>query len=369
MNKTRVLVFVVVSILLIFLSGCGDKTASISNTSQEAAGSRVITDMAGRTVLLPQQLKKVYPVSPVEAIMLYTIDPELLAGWSYHMASDEVRFILPKYRDLPVVSWIDRGSTGNIEEIIKTKPDAILLMTDITEVNKKFADDMEQLTQIPVIMLDKDLPKMEQAFLVAGKALDREAQTAELAQYCRETFAMVQAKKPLVAERKPIGVYYAEGRGGLETEPRGSWHAEIIEFVGGVNVADSDLPASGKIGRSPVSLEQVMNWNPEVVLIGYFRDGESSSFPQIISNQEWRDIRAVRDRRVYEIPTAPFNWFDRPPAVNRLIGIRWVANVLYPDIYPFDFRAEVKRFYSLFYHYQLSDQEVDQLANRASVNQ
>ncbi|HBS61124.1 MAG TPA: ABC transporter substrate-binding protein, partial [Firmicutes bacterium] len=47
--------------------------------------------------------------------------------------------------------------------------------------------------------------------------------------------------------------------------------------------------------------------------------------------------------------------------INRLIGIRWVANLLYPEVFQLDMRAEVKRFYQLFYHYTLSDREVDAL--------
>lgn len=364
MKKFYVMRVVIIVVMLVVLTGCGKQTSLHPEGAAPVNGSRIITDMAGRKVTLPQQIKKVYPVSPAEAVLIYTIDPELLAGWGYHMGADQSDFILPAYRNLPVLGWISRGSTGNVEEVMKLKPDIILLVSDINQANKDYADELQQLTKIPVVFLDKEMTKMEETYLMAGKVLDREKRVADLAAYCRETLTMVKEKKTLLADRKPVSVYYAEGRSGLETEPRGSWHAEIIEFVGGVNVAEPGLPSRGMIGRSPVSLEQVMAWNPEVVLIGYFRDGESSSFPAIMGDKAWQNIRAVQDKRVYEIPTGPFNWFDRPPAVSRLIGIRWVANLLYPDVYPFEFRAEVKRFYSLFYNYQLSEKELDELADR-----
>ena len=56
---------------------------------------------------------------------------------------------------------------------------------------------------------------------------------------------------------------------------------------------------------------------------------------------------------MYEVPTAPFNWFDRPPSVNRMIGIKWLANLLYPNVFRYDMAAEVKDFYAKFYHYNL----------------
>jgi len=351
----------IVVIILVALTGCGKQNNLGSDTAVKANNGRVITDMAGRKVVLPQIIRKVYPVSPLESILLYTIDPEFLPGWSYYMGADQADYILPAYRDLPVLGWINRGSTGNVEEIMKLNPDIILMVNDITPANKDYADELEKMTKIPVVLLDKEMTKMEQTYLTAGKVLGREEQVTELAAYCRETIGMVAEKKALLAKRKPVTVYYAEGRGGLETEPNGSWHTEIVQFVGGQNVADPDLPGGSSIGRSPVSLEQVLVWNPEVILVGYFRDGESSSFPAIMEDRGWQNIQAVGNRRVYEIPTGPFNWFDRPPGVNRLIGIRWVANLLYPDVYPFDLRSEVKRFYALFYHYQLSEQELDKL--------
>ena len=151
----------------------------------------------------------------------------------------------------------------------------------------------------------------------------------------------------------------------METDPRGSGHAEIIEFVGGCNVAEAALLSGNNLGRSKAALEQLQLWNPEVILIKYFRDGENSSFAQIMHDQGWRNIKAVQKHRVYELPNQPFNWFDCPQGVNRLIGIKWLANLLYPDIYPADLQAEVKRFYALFYKYQLSGQEIDEFLQRA----
>lgn len=350
---------------LAVLAGCGRQYDAPPPKNAGAPGGRVIADMAGRQVTLPPVVNKVYSSSPVATVMLYTIDPELLASWSYYMASDETRFILPKYRHLPVVeNWSGKDSPGNIEAVLKLKPDVIFVMDELTPAKRALADEMQEITKIPVVVFDRDIDKTEQAYLLAGNVLGRERRTAGLAAYARDTIGEIAAKKALLAGRQPVTVYYAEGRRGLETEPRGSWHAELIEYVGGVNAASADIPSGGKLGRSPVSLEQVLLWDPDVIVIGYFRDGESSSFPQIMGDKEWRTVKAVRERRVYEIPNHPFNWFDRPPAVNRLIGIKWLANLLYPDVYPCDLRTEVQRFYSLFYHYRLSDQETDDLLLR-----
>ena len=43
-------------------------------------------------------------------------------------------------------------------------------------------------------------------------------------------------------------------------------------------------------------------------------------------------------------------WVDFPPAVNRLIGLWWLAKIFYPDRFPEDIKALVRDFYTAFYH-------------------
>ena len=38
--------------------------------------------------------------------------------------------------------------------------------------------------------------------------------------------------------------------------------------------------------------------------------------------------------RVHLSPKMPFGWVDFPPSVNRLIGLWWLAKILYPDLFP-----------------------------------
>lgn len=355
---------VIFSLVLLLLTGCAWTETTGRQYSDKGETARNIVDMAGRSVSIPAKISKVYGASPTGTILVYTIDPELLTGWNYFMGMDGVQFVAQKYKNLPVLGgWFGSISTTNIEDLIRTKPDLIVSMD--TPIKPEVADYIQESTGIPVVVVDGSINKMEEAYTFMGKVLSREERVADLAAYCRETVDLVREKKPQLAAHRPVRVYYAEGLKGLETEPQGSWHAELIEYVGGVNVAGTNLPKGTDLGRSPVSLEQVLLWNPEVIFIGYFREGETSSYAQLMTDGDWRDIEAVRQQHVYEIPTQPFNWFDRPPCVNRLIGIRWVANLLYPDVYTLDIREEVKRFYLLFYHYPLTEQEVDNLLQRA----
>jgi iron complex transport system substrate-binding protein len=130
------------------------------------------------------------------------------------------------------------------------------------------------------------------------------------------------------AERRPR-VYYARGPVGLETGLAGSINVEVLEFLGLRNVA-ADNPG----GLANVSLEQVLRWDPEVIIT--IDQGFAAS---VRDNPLWQGVRAVREGRVHLSPKLPFGWVDFPPGVNRLVGLWWLGKAVYPERFPEDLRA------------------------------
>ena len=140
---------------------------------------------------------------------------------------------------------------------------------------------------------------------------------------------------------------------GLETGARGSINIEALDFVAVHDVSAENLAAGGIVVISP---EQVLAWQPDAIVTV-----NRQFFASVWQDPVWRNVKAVRDKRVYLSPDLPFGWIDAPPSANRLIGIRWLAKVLYPALFPADLRAETRRFYALFYHREPTDQQLDEL--------
>lgn len=90
-------------------------------------------------------------------------------------------------------------------------------------------------------------------------------------------------------------MYYARGPRGLETAP-GSINAESLDRLGVRNVT----AGSGR-GLTTVSLEQVLAWNPEVILTL-----DQTFHAGVGSDPSWRGVRAVREGRVHLVPLLPF---------------------------------------------------------------
>jgi iron complex transport system substrate-binding protein len=118
-------------------------------------------------------------------------------------------------------------------------------------------------------------------------------------------------------------------------------HAQLIPLSGGRNVHRGS--ESGHRGMQKISMEQVLQYDPQVII-----SHEPMFFTGLTTHSKWKNIRAVRDGRVYRIPRTPFNWFDRPPSFMRLLGLKWMTHHLYPERYPLDLVAETQRFYELF---------------------
>ncbi len=121
-----------------------------------------------------------------------------------------------------------------------------------------------------------------------------------------------------------------------------------------------------------VSLEQILSWDPDVIItatLSGLGGQEGAIYHNVTTDPKWTGLKAVKKHQVYDIPDKPFNWFDRPPSVNRIIGLKWLAHTLYPDIFKYDMKDEIKDFYSTFYHYDLTGREIEDLLVRSQVNQ
>jgi iron complex transport system substrate-binding protein len=340
-------------------------TMSVLPNCWGQTGMRTIVDMAGRKVTVPEKITKVYSTSQIGIIAIYTLNPDQLAGWNFALTSGEKKFIAKKYYDLPVLgSWSGKNTTANLEEIIRIHPDCLISMGTIDQSYIDSADRIQQQLKIPVLLIDGSLTKLDAAYQFLGELLGDQARARDLGSYCRRTVTEVTKAVAKVPSQKRVRVYYAEGLKGLETDPKGSFHTEVLDLAGGVNVAD--VPLLKGYGRSQVSLEQLLVWNPEVIIAGLDKEANNGGmFGKILTDSGWLNLQAVQAKRVYEIPTYPFDWFDRPPGVNRIIGLRWLAHLLYPEYVKLDLEAAVKEFYSKFYRRRLTGTEVAELLEKA----
>lgn len=351
------------------ISACGSDGSSpdAALSASGPAGTVAITDHADRQVDVPAKVDRVFCTGPTGTALVYTLAPELLVGWNITPTEQEKEYIPAEYR--PTVGlggWFGKNTTGNVEEIIKVAPDVVLSIGTIDEAAVSDAERIQGLLGTPVVLIDSTLTKTGDAYRFAGKILGVPERAEQLATYSDEVIRQAQENTAALAENDRVTLYYAEGGKGLHTDPEGSSHTEVFTLVGARNVADVELQQG--YGMSPVSLEQVIAWNPEVIVVASDPAGETNVYEQITTSADWATIKAVQDGRVYVIPHGPFDWVDRPYSVGRILGIPWIGNLLYPELYDFDMEAKVKEFYKLFYHFDLTETQLQALIEHAVPN-
>lgn len=367
MKKHRQLLalFICLVMSVSLLTGCSETKAATEeptqsaeqDATQETAETREITDMAGRKVTVPaaENIESVFSAGPVAAIFLYMVAPDKLLGWNYELNDVEKSIILDKYQDLPNFGM---GDAVNYEAVIAANPTIAINSGKINDAMVSDCDALSESLGIPVVAVDNELNNSAEAFRFMGELLGVEDHAEELAQYAEQVFTDINALSDIPEEKK-VSVYFGNGEDSLETAPRGSQHAQILDVINAVNVADLEL---GDGSRVQISAEQLLAWDPDVIVVNGEPKADksgSSAAEDILSNPDYASLKAVQDQKVYGTPNAPFSWVDRPAGPNRLIGMRWFSALIYPEYIKCDINEEIHKFFDLFYHVDLSDEQLE----------
>lgn len=352
------------------------ETGSVSNESSETSSVQasetssednnsdtfMFTDSTGREVELPKDIKKVASGGPLANIMIYAVKPEVIVGWSSAPSESAKKYVDEKYWNLPEYGkFYDNTGDFNREALMASEPDVIIDIGAWDEEYKVNLDTLQEQVGIPVILVEANLEQNPAAYRTLGELFGEEERGESLASYCEEVLNDAKEKADSIPEDQRKTVFYAEGETGLSTIISGTIHSQIYELIGAEIVVETDSVQTQK-GGGTVSMEQLMAWDPDVIMFA-----KGSIYSDVETDTSWNALTAVQNGEFYEIPTDPYNWLGRPPGPNRMVGVRWLGNLLYPEVFDYDIEQEVKDFYSLFYRYDLSDQEVSELLENSTL--
>ena len=318
-----------------------------------AGEARTVRDSAGRVVEVPNRVERVFAAGPPASILVYALKPEALLGWPRALRDYEKPYIAVPWRELPETGRLTgRGGDANLERVIALEPDLIVDFGSVRDTYIDLANRVQEQTGIPYILVNGRFAETAASLRLLGEALGVPDRGEALAADVEATFARLEAALGAVPVKERPRVYLARGPDGLETGLKGSINTEIIELAGGWNVAN----APGRYGLVRASPEQVIVADPDTIVTW-----DRTFYDRVWREPLWQGIAAVRRGRIYLSPTAPFGWIDRPPSINRMMGLKWLAGLFYPDLWPGDLRAETKAFYKLWYHADLGEAELDRL--------
>jgi iron complex transport system substrate-binding protein len=325
-----------------------------------SAWAATITDMAGHTVTVPDAPKRVYALSPPDTLLVYALDPCLLIGWNYPQTKEAREWFPPCARELPVLGgFFGQGMTPDKEALLKAAPD-LVVSGSMAGAHTDFEAFFTSLN-IPVVHIESGSPEAyPKALRVLGAVLGRKERGEALAAYAEQTLAAVRQGLAAIPEDKRLPVYYAEGGDGLYTDGQGSFHTQVLALAGGVNVHPA--PQTRVYGMDKVTMETVLGYAPKVILAQ-----DAKCRDMILTSPLWAAVPAVAAGRVLNIPDLPLNWFDRPPSFMRLLGVKWLAQALYPEVFSYDMVRETQDFMKLFWNREVTEAEARALLGQPAA--
>jgi iron complex transport system substrate-binding protein len=339
-----------------FIAAAPCTAVSLSLVCGVSFAQAPIADATGREIRPPARVERVYAAGPPAGMLVFAIAPDKLVGWTRAFRPNEAQFVPPRYAALPELGRLTgRGNTANVEVVLKAKTDLIVDAGSTSATLASLATQVQEQTRIPYALFDGRIESTPATLRALGKLMGDEAPAEQLASWYEKQ--LQDAKQRIARAPSKPRAYYGRGPAGLQTGGKGSINVEILEFLGAQNVAEE-----AHAGLVAVPIEQILLWDPEVVLTT-----DPNFWRSVWSDPRWRAVTAVEKKRVFLSPNLPFGWFDSPPGANRLLGIWWAGKLLYPSAFDIDLRAKVKEFHRLFYHREPTEEQLDALLGEPGV--
>jgi iron complex transport system substrate-binding protein len=318
-----------------------------------AAHARQVTDLAGRTVTVPDHPKRVLLGEGRFVFAMALLDQKdpvaRVVGWQGELKQQDpyswnqlvTRY--PKAAHVPLIGKTSEASVSP-EKIVSLAPDvAVFSLSGHGPGRNNPMITALQDAGIPIVFIDfrqhpvqNTVPSMR----ILGQALDRQAEADAYIAFYEERLAHVrkivepvpQAQRPRVFVEMLAGVWPAC----CHTTGNGSF-GDLLEAAGGVNVAAPVLP--GAIGD--VSLEFLLDAKPDVyiatgsrseparpgLLVGPGATAQVSadSLTTLLARDGIRDLSAVTQHRAYGIWHAFYN------SPYNVAAIEAMAKWFYPE--------------------------------------
>ncbi|MBQ4280539.1 MAG: ABC transporter substrate-binding protein, partial [Spirochaetales bacterium] len=304
-------------------------------------------DDLGREVVLPADITRIAPSGSNAQVIVFQIAPEKLVGLSTKLSADE-KTIYPSFtHDLPAFGTLyGKKANLNKETMILANPEMVIDVGDIkgsVEEMAKELDDVSRDVGVPVIFLEANMDNYPEVFRRLGKLLGYEERAEELAGYYE---AVVSEIEKYSSGKKPT-VYITSSNNGLEAVIGGKSHAQCAEKAGAEVVVTSKTAQS----NGSISLETLYQLDPDYIF-AYTEEG----YKTITTSSDWASLKAVKDGNVYLVPNMPHGFIDNPVCSNRIIGLWYLAWVLYPEA-GIDIIARTCEFYKLFYRADITESQ------------
>lgn len=310
-----------------------------------------ITDMAGRKVNVPKEIKRIVPLGAALRYIVYLRAFDKVVGIEAYEQKNKKSpgrpyslAIADKVDAIPAIGEGGPGKLPDFEKIISVKPDVILAMgIDIDQV-----ETIQKKTGVPVVVLSygSSIGTLEIRHIInsidlLGRLLNKESRAEKLTAYIEQTITDLKKRTSLVKEkaRTYIGAISFKGSHGITSTE--AFYLPL-SWVNGNNVADE----IGKAGHYFIEPEKLISWNPDFIFI------DAGGLGMVADDykkkpQYYKSLNAVRRGNVFLV--LPYNYYHTNLEI-AMADAYFMGKVLYPkyfkDINPEKKADEIFKFFN-----------------------
>lgn len=298
----------------------------------QAEEFKTVVDMVGNKVDVPVKVEKIITTyaPATQFILALGVQDRLVAG-SHGIKKQKVFPLLDaNINDMPDVGQGKKGV--NLETIMGFSPDLVIMFP--SNNGPKSSKRLNDLGVPTIVIRPESFQEIIDTTTLLGDIIGVEEQAKKSNAQNKKILKLLERTKN-IPENERKTVYFGNSTI-MSTVGAGIMQTDLIELAGGINPV-----AMSNDGFVDANKEQLITWNPDVIILSQFYRGD----PEKLKNaSEYQSIKAIQNGEVYRIPSNIEPW-DYPGPSSPLIAI-WLGKRIYPDLFKdVDYEKVVNDFY------------------------
>lgn len=361
MKKNVKSLFILITIIFV-LVGCSSNSTA-QKTEEKKPQTKTITDITGKKVEVPLKITRIADSWQAhnEVVTMLGAGDKIVATVLTQKSRPWLYKVNPQMNN--AITVFNSDGTANTEELVKTKPDIVFM-----PLNEKNGNKVSELG-IPTVQLNfTDFNGLKDCFKLTGDILgsDAKKRADKYISYLDSKLNMITKITSTIPKDQKPKVLHVTSLAPLTVDGSNTIIDAWIQAAGGINAA-ADVKGNNK----QVSPEQMLQWNPDVIILSSNTLMKNANGKEIMNtllqDTTWQKVNAVKSGKVYFNPDGAFYW-DRYSAEEAL-QIQWAAKTLHPDKFQnIDIIKETRYFYKTFLNYNLTEEEANKIINNEEPN-
>lgn len=334
---------------------------STGNTDKPSEDTITVTDHAGNTVTVPADIQRIVVVDiyPLPSVLSVFFDSaEKIVGMEpLSMSAAQNSLLSELYPEILNASTdFSDGGDINTEEIIALDPDVVFYSAGTTAVYEQM-----QKAGIPAVGISaskwdyNSMETLNQWIELLGQLFPANEKTEACRQRSEEIYDLVQSRTADIPEeeREDVFFLFQYSDAAITTSGKhffGQWWADAIGARNAAAELDTD-------NSTPVSMEQIYDWDPSVIMMTNFTPAQPSDlYGNTIGSNDWSAVQAVENERVYKMPLGMYRSYT--PGIDTPVTLLWLAKTVYPQYFEdIDITQETREYYKEIFGVDLTEEQ------------